>query len=261
MRIDLGSIPNFDALHAVALVFRFARDLLSPRKRLGLKAVLLFLFASAAANTQTVQFLPEVDTYLKLNPDVRVYFQAKEDRDAGADTQATLGPSVQFSFKPLVKLKEVAAFDLDDAKKRTLLLEAGYRYVTAPDAPVDNRFTTAVTLHFPVKGSVLISDRNRADLDWKGGDFKWRYRNKLTIQRTFAVGTYHLIPNASVEPYYTSQYAKWSTTALYLGCLLPVGKHVQFDPYYEHENNTGKSPNSQTDSIGLAVHLLFSLAK
>jgi hypothetical protein len=50
-----------------------------------------------------VQFLPEVDTYLKLNSKVRVYFQAKDDREGGDPTQATLGPSIQLYFKPLVE--------------------------------------------------------------------------------------------------------------------------------------------------------------
>jgi hypothetical protein len=37
-----------------------------------------------------------------------------------------------------------------------------------------------------------------------------------------------------------------------------VGKVVQFDLYYEHENNTGKSPNRQDNIIGLALYLFFS---
>ena len=257
MNTDLGSITNTSPLHLVGLTSRFVRDLMSPGKRPGLKAAMLFLFASASALAQ-VQFLPEVDPYFKFDQRIRVYFEAKEDRDAGSPTQATLGPSLQLTFKPLVKLQNVAAFDLDDAKKRVLLLDAGYRSVTAPDTPVDNRFTTAVTLHFPLKGSFLITDRNRADLDWKGGIFQWRYRNRLALQRTLAVHSYHLIPNVSVEPYYTSQYGKWSTTDLYAGCLFPVGKHTQIAPYYKHENNTGKSPNSQTNSIGLAVGFFFA---
>jgi len=82
------------------------------------------------------------------------------------------------------------------------------------------------TSHFPMKAQFLISDRNRADLDWKNG-FTWRYRNKLTIERTFAAHSYHFIPYAAAEAYYESQYAKWSTTDLYAGCLFPVGKHVR----------------------------------
>jgi hypothetical protein len=220
-----------------------------------------FLLVSIAGHAQGVQFLPEVDTYLKVNPMVHAYFQAKDDRDGGEPNQATIGPSLLLYFKPLVKLKKMTNFDLDDSKPRALVFEAGYRYIAAPNTPTDNRFLTAVTLHFPATAGFLITDRNRADLDWKGGKFTWRYRNKLTVERTFAIYSQHLIPYVAVEPYYTSQYAKWSTTALYAGCLFPVGKLVEFNPYYEHENNTGKHPNSQTNSIGLAVYFYFSVAK
>jgi hypothetical protein len=222
---------------------------------------LFLLFACASVRAQSVEFLPEIDTYLKLNSNVRVYFQAKDDRDGGDPVQATLGPSIQFYLKPLLRLKKIAAFDLNDAKQRPLVLEAGYRYITAPNADPENRFLMAVTLHFPMKASFLITDRNRADLDWKGGQFTWRYRNKLTLERTFGIHSYHLIPYVAAEPFYESQYSKWSTTSLYAGCLLPVGKHVQFNPYFEHDNNTGKKPNYQVNSIGLVLDLFFSVAK
>ena len=88
---------------------------------------------------QDVQFLPEVDTYLKLNSMFQVYNQMKDDRDGGDSTQITSGPSVQLYLKPLLKLKKITTFDLDDAKPRALVLEAGYRYITAPNEPLDNR--------------------------------------------------------------------------------------------------------------------------
>jgi hypothetical protein len=220
-----------------------------------------FSFAGTSLQAQSVQFLPEIDSYLKVNPMVRFYFQAKDDREGGDPVQATLGPGIDFYLKPLLKLKKIAAFDLDDAKHRPLVLEAGYRYITSPNADPENRFLTAVTLHFPMKGSFLITDRNRADLDWKGGQFNWRYRNKLTLERTFAIYSYHLIPYVAAEPFYESQYSKWSTTSVYAGCLLPVGKHVQFNPYYEHDNNTGKKSNEQVNSVGLTLDLFFSIQK
>jgi hypothetical protein len=229
--------------------------------RLVLATLPLLFFACTFVCAQSVEFLPEIDTYLKLNSNVRVYFQAKDDREGGDPVQATLGPSVQFYLKPLLRLRRVAAFDLNDAKQRPLVLEAGYRYITAPNADPENRFLAAVTFNFPMKGSFLITDRNRADLDWKGGQFTWRYRNKLTLERTFAIRSYHLIPYIAAEPFYESQYSKWSTTSLYAGCLLPVGKHVQFNPYFEHDNNTGKKSNYQVNSIGLALDLFFSVAK
>jgi hypothetical protein len=231
---------------------------MSPTRNLWSTFVPFLLFVCVSLSAQTVQFLPEVDGYLKLNSTVRVYSEAKEDRDGGDSTQATIGPSIQLYLKPLLRLKNITAFDLDDSKPRSLVLEAGYRYITAPDTPTDNRFLTAVTFHLPMKAGALITDRNRADLDWKGGKFTWRYRNKLTLERTVAIHSYHPIPYVAFEPYYQSQYGKWSTTTEFAGCLFPVGRHVEFNPYYEHENDTGKHPNESTNSIGLALYLFFS---
>jgi hypothetical protein len=223
-------------------------------------AILLCL-ACLPARAQDVQFLPEIDAHLKLNSTFRAYLEAKDDRDGGDPQQFTIGPSLQLYLKPLIKLKKVKAFDLDDSKSRLLVLEAGYRYITAPDAPSDNRMVVAVTSNFPLKAGFSLSDRNRADLDWKSGIFTWRYRNKLTLDRTFAIHSYHFIPYLAAEPFYESQYSKWSTTSLYAGSLFPVGKHVQFNTYYEHDNNTGKHPNRQVNSVGLVLNLYFTLEK
>src|SRR5260370_12370056 len=225
------------------------------------KAAFLVCLACLAARAQDVQFLPEVDAYLKLNSAFRAYLQAKDDRDGGDPTQLTIGPSIQLYLKPLLKLKDITTFDLDDSKSRALVLETGYRYITAPGAPPENRMETIATFHFPLKAGFLISDMNRADLDWKNGGYTWRYETKLTVERSSSILSYHLIPYIAAQPYYESQYKKWSTTALYAGCLFPVGKDVQFNIYYEHENNTGKSPNQQQNYIGLAMYLYFSLAK
>lgn len=237
-------------LYCVSVISRAQRQL---------PIVILLFLGCISVSAQTVQFLPEVDTYLKLNTTFRVYNETKDDRDGGDSTQVTSGPSVQLYLKPLLKLKKITTFDLDDAKPRALVLEAGYRYITAPNEPFENRFLTAITFHFPLKAGLLVSDRNRADLDWKGGTFEWRYRNKFTLERTFAVHSYHLIPYVAFEPFYESQYNKWSTTTEYAGCLLPVGKHVEFNPYYEHENDTGKAPNKQENYVGLAVYFFFSV--
>jgi hypothetical protein len=222
---------------------------------------LSFYLACQAAHPQSVQFAPEVDAHYKIGPVTRVYLQAKDDRDAGASSQLAIGPSVQFYVKPVIKLKNITALDLDDSKSRALVLESGYRYIDAPNAPSENRMETIATFHFPLKEKLLITDRNRADLDWKNGTFTWRYRNKVTIERGTLIHNYYLIPYVAAEPYYESQYSKWSTTALYAGCILPAGSHVQFNPYYEHENNTGKHPNQPQNIIGLALYLYFSSGK
>jgi hypothetical protein len=230
-----------------------------PNLNTWLIAALVFVTVGGRILAQSVQFLPEVDTHLKLNSFMRTYIQAKDDRDEGASNQFSIGPSVQFYLKPLLKLKKITAFDLDDSKPRPLVLETGYRSITAPNAAPINRMETVLTFHLPLGAGFLLSDRNRADLDWKSGEFTWRYRNKVTVERTLAISSYHFVPYIAAEPYYVDEYNKWSTTDLFAGGLFPVGKHVQFNTYYEHENNTGKRPNQPRNDIGVALNLYYSL--
>ncbi len=228
-----------------------------------LKNFILFLLAycalAAAAAAQDVQFLPEVDFHLTVNSRWRVYLQTKDDREGGASNQFLIGPSVQLYLKPLVKLQNVTSFDLDDAKKRFFVLEAGYRSITVPNAAPTNRMETIATFSVPLGAGFLMLDRNRADLNWQNGGLTWRYHNRVWVQHAVGGHAYHFTPYVAAEPYYYSQYGKWSTTALYAGVLLPVGKVVQFNPYYEHENNTGKTPNKPTNSLGLIANFFFSL--
>jgi hypothetical protein len=221
------------------------------------KWLLFTSIACAQCYAQDTQFLPEIDTHVTFNSKVRLLVQAKDDRDGGDPQQFTFGPSIQFYFKPLLKLKHVTLFNLDDAKKRPLVFESGYRIITAPHTSDTNRLLESVTFQLPIVARVLLSDRNRADLDWQSGAFTWRYRNKLMAERTVSISSYHFIPYVAAEPFYESKYSKWSTTDLYVGCQFPVGTIVQFDLYYEHENNTGKSPNRQNNFIGLNLSLYF----
>ena len=225
---------------------------------LALLLLLLLCRTGSAESTQETEFFPEVDAYLKLNQEIRVSLLAKDTREGGDSTQAAIGPSIDFYLKPLIRLKRITAFDLDDAKSRPLVLTAGYNFLSAPNSPSTNRVIVAATSHLPVKADLLFTDRNRADLDWSNGAFTWRYRNKPSLQRTFTIHSYHLLPYASAEFYYESQYSKFSTTELYAGTNLPLGKHVELDPYYEHQNNTGKKPNKQVNGLGLTLNLYFS---
>ena len=225
---------------------------------LALTLLMLSCRAGSAQSSQELQFLPEIDAYLKLNPDVRVSAQAKDTREGGDSTQVEIGPSVELYLKPLIRLKEITLFDLDDAKARPLVLTAGYRYLAAPGKSSTNRIPIAVTSHLPIKAKLLLTDRNRADLDWSSDDFIWRYRNMLSMERMLEIRSYHLIPYASAEIYYESQYRKVSTTEIYAGSLFPMGRHFQLNAYYEHQNNTGKHPNEQVHGLGVTLNIYMS---
>jgi hypothetical protein len=226
-------------------------------RKFWLALALLVPMLGLRASAQVDEFLPEIEAYYKVSSDVRVSFQAKETRESSDPTQAEIGPSIEFYLKPLVKLQHTTLFDLDDSKSRPLVLAIGYRYLPSPNSPAENRIEPVATFNFPVKAGFLLSDRNRADLDWKSGKFSWRYRNRFQIERRLTIRSYHPAPYASVEFFYESQYSKWSDTALYAGCLFPIRRHVELNPYYEHQNSTGKSPNQQLNQLGLILSLFF----
>jgi hypothetical protein len=234
---------------------------MSVRSHLGKCCLLGLLLVSELGShctAQTDQLLPEVDVFYKVASPVRIWFQAKQTREDGAPTTAEFGPSLDFFLKSPVKLAEITAFDLDDSKSRLLVLSIGYRYLPTPNTAPTNRLLPYFLLNYPIpKIKFLLSDRNRADLDWQSGTFTWRYRNRVQLERNVRLGMYHFSPYGSAEVSYSSQYSKWDNTAIYAGCLFPIGKHVQFNPYYEHQNSTGKSPNQQYNQLGLLLNIFF----
>ena len=209
------------------------------------------------ARAQSFQFLPEIDTYYQFNPNLGVYFQAKDTREGGMPMTAEIGPSLQFHLKALQKLTEIAAFDLDKSKSQLVLFSVGYRYLPTPDQAPTNRLEPYFILHLPSPGRILLTDRNRSDLDWQNSDFSWHYRNRIDVERPLTIHKYHPSPYVAAEFWYTSQYEKWSTTSEFAGCLFPLGKRVDLNPYYEHQNNTGRQPNHQLNQLGLIVDLWF----
>ena len=92
--------------------------------RIAVLLLFLFLLLCGRASGQTFQFLPEVDVFSRVQPDIRFNFQAKETREAGDPTQAEIGPGFDSFLKPLAPLRRITAFDLDESKSRSLQLSA-----------------------------------------------------------------------------------------------------------------------------------------
>lgn len=226
-------------------------------KRWGLVTALLVTMIGLPASAQITEFLPEVDVYAGLTRNTQFWFQAKQTREDGAPTQVEIGPSFNFYVKPLVRLKTRTAFDLDDSKKRLLVLSVGYRYLPSPSGPPQNRLLLMATSNLPMKGGALVSDRNRLEINYTNGNPSWRYRNKFILQKTIVIHSYHPSPYAAAEFYYNSRYGKWSSTTIYAGCIFPLRKKIEFDPYYEHANNTGVTPNQQVNALGLILNLFL----
>ncbi len=220
--------------------------------------VLGMICGCAPSFAQTDQFLPEIDLYSKVHRGVRFQFQASGTREANQPVQASVGPSIDFNSRPLRILSEIAKHDLDETTKRVAVLSIGYRYLPAANGgAATNRLQPTATVRTPSTRRLILSDKSRFDLDWKSRGFTWRYRNRIRAEGPIKVDRYHPTPYVSVEGYYQSQYGKFSDTAINVGCLFPIKTHVQIDAYYQHQNQTGKSPNEQLNQLGFTLNLYF----
>jgi hypothetical protein len=236
---------------------------LSLVRKTWLIAALFLPLSSAALRAQTsmTAFFPEIDSYFRITPNVRLAFDAKGYMEEGNLDRAQIGPSLQFNTRPLEKLKQITVHDIDDMKRMPMVFTIGYRYLPSSVQSAIHRLQPIVMFHIPFPGTILLSDRNRGDLDWSNGSFRWTYRNRFTAERRLTIRSYHPGAYASAEFLYRSQYAKWSSTYLFAGCLFSLSRHTQLDTYYEHENNTGPHPNHQVNAAGLIIEFYFSPLK
>jgi len=89
-----------------------------------------------------------------------------------------------------------------------------------------------LSLNLPLRAGLHVSDRNRADLDWKNGMFTWDIETNLP-----SIGLFRSIPTPDPGRRWRRVLRKparqMEYSALYLCSLFPVGKHIQFNAYYE----------------------------
>jgi len=226
--------------------------------------VLVALFSPSAqtqthtqTQTQTYQTWPEIDTYINLNQNFRLYFIATQTIENSQGTDAEIGPNLDFFFMPLFRRNKGVIFQSDQAKSRLFLFRVGFHYVPSTSGPAEQRGVMEVTGRYALKSGFLFSVRNRADLRFISGTFSWRYRDRLTMERTVSIRSYHFTPYVRGEVYFDSNYGKWSRTSENLGAAFPIRKHTEIEPYYEHQNDTSKSPNRQINAFGISLNLYF----
>ena len=218
---------------------------------------MLLLLAAACAAQEVNQFWPEIDTYIKINDNMRFLLVADQTRENRFGTQAEIGPNLDFYLKPLLKLKKIAGLQLDQSKSRPLMLRVGYRRLFSPGNPSENRVVLEATPRYPFLHGILVTDRNRADLRVIQGTFSWRYRNRLAIEKTFKIRRFGFTPYARAEAFYDSNFNKFSRTTEDLGSIFPVTRHLELESYFEHQNDTSKPQNRQINVQSVVVNLYF----
>ena len=238
------------------------------RKPVG-SGVMLFLFlvvmgapaVSAQESSTRNEFWPEIDVYINLKPKVRLYLLG------------TVSKSVEDG-----ELRNAKGFEaqigahIDYIPNEHVILRAGYRFGTSvgkTDEPFkEHRLGTEQTLRKLLPGGLMVSDRNREDFRFVNGDFSFRYRNRVTIEREFNLFKQrNITPYVSGEIFYDTRYRIWNRNRLAVGLqtslrrgpvrkmLLPE-RQVILDLYYMRQNDS-RSEIQHVNGIGAALTFYF----
>ena len=227
--------------------------------------LLVFVMGTARVTAQESatrnEFWPEVDVYIRVKPKVRLYLLG------------TVSKSVEDG-----ELRNAQGFEaqigahIDYLPNDHVILRAGYRYGTSvgdSDDPFkEHRLLTEQTLRKMLPGELLLSDRNREDFRFVNGDFSFRYRNRVTIEREFHLFKQRTItPYVSGEIFYDTRYDIWNRNRFAVGIqqslrrgplrrmLLPE-RQVILDLYYMRQNDS-RSETQHVNGIGAALAFYF----
>ena len=220
-------------------------------------AILGLILGGPAAQAQTGQYWPEIDTYVGINDHMRFSFTAAATKESRNATDAELGPNFDLYFNRFRKLKKIAGPLLDESRSRRLIFRVGYRYLPSTSGIATNRLFFEVTGRHSLKGGLLVSDRNRGEINFEQGESYRRYRNRISMERALAIGRFRFVPYARAEFYYDTRYSKFSRTAVDFGTVFPIGRRFELEPYYEHQNDTAKSPSRQVNALGFVLSIYF----
>jgi hypothetical protein len=65
---------------------------------------------------------------------------------------------------------------------------------------------------YPLKGGVLVSNRGRVDARFIDGEYSWRFRSRLSVEKEFSIGPVRMNPYVRGELFSDSRFGKWSRT-------------------------------------------------
>lgn len=217
--------------------------------------LLLIAFAGGAQAQSSNVFWSQVDTYVGLTPNTDLMFLAS-GTPGGSDSQPklVLGPNFDLQLWPFLShIKSV-----NPERRNHLSFRAGYRYVRNLYGQdyVQNNGVLELTPRFPLPLKLQVADRNRIDLRGLHTGFTWRYRNRLTVDRTFDIRRFNITPYAEAEIYYDCTTGQWSQYSYAFGAFSKITEKVQLESWYKRLT-TITEPITTTNVVEVKLSLFF----
>jgi uncharacterized protein DUF2490 len=200
------------------------------------------------------EFWPEIDVYAPITDKLRLFFlfTTTKSEETKSNLEGHFGANIDYTVNS------------------RLVLRAGYRYgfsITEAKPFKEHRPLLEQTVRQRLPLKMLLSDHNREEFRFVNGDFSFRYRNRLMLEREFTLCGRSITPYGSVEVYHDSRFNVWNRNRLTAGAQIELKralpllsladprKKVILDINYTRQNDSRSQPNHvQAVGAALAIH-------
>lgn len=231
------------------------------RKFLVVSAISLSCFRLGGFGQAVNELDPGVTIAIDLTRKLRLDFASGREKSEELDSakwKLTAGAS--FRMKPLfTPFKDHA----DSDKHHVLVLGAAYEYSIASDAgdrSIEHKLMLDGTTRYAFPKKLLMSDRSRFEFRWVNGNYHFRYRNRLMLERPVKIKTFQPTPYGSAEAFWDQRYKTWSQFKFTGGVQIPFIRRSSFDVYYERQHCVTCS-NAHTNIYGVTLNLYLRRKK
>ena len=227
-----------------------------------LLAGFLLLFACSAHGQEdetTNEFWPEVNVFINLGERSRLFAMYSATRQESLGTYADGQTGIYFDFWIIPPFRRRVNSHADLSRSKMLLVRSGYLFSRPKNdsgAATEHVLTIEGTGRAHLPASLLLSDRSRVDLRWINGAFRWRYRNRLKLERTFRSGWLELTPYGYVEGFYSVDTKRWTRLRYAAGAEWAVTRKIVLEGYLLRQNDWGSSPRF-VNAVGVVAQFYF----
>jgi hypothetical protein len=207
------------------------------------------------------QFWPEVDAYVGLTQNSRLFIQysATREKELHDYAEGQVAAYLDVFMHPI--LFRTLEGHTDKSRSRLLLFRVGYAYSRSPatgnsKASTDHIPTVEATVNARLPWDILLSDRSRGDLRFQDGVFRPRYRNRLKFERTFGKGRSLITPYADSEVFYDARYDAFDEVRYTGGLEWSPVHQIVIDAYYTRQRST-KSEPAYVNAAGIKLELFL----
>jgi len=188
--------------------------------------VLLILSPLPIQAQTKYQFWTEADVYAWLTRNLRLLGMVQTIRDQyNGELDLFAGGFVDVGLKPILR-ERLDQIDWDATPMDYLRLRFGAAYLTPVNlegASHELRLIADLTPRFRTVENILIAVRNRTEFRFVDGEYSFRYRPRLWIERSlFDVAGMTVTPYISVEAFYDSRMSAFTRQLSLIGSAVAI---------------------------------------